>query len=299
MKLPLFLAALGGSVLGVVGSRFLLSPTPAAATDGATLAELRAAIEDNARSQQAGLDSVRAQLRELENRPAPLVSEARLPLGEIEAAVERALAKRQGSATPAAEASASTTSTTKRNAKDLFAQLQAGNLSEEARRALWREAKESGELNQLLAMFEQRAKDNPNSAEAQLAYGNACLERLFAGAQGPEAGIWASKADKAFDAALVADPTNWDARFTKAVSLSNWPAFLGKQNQAIAEFQTLIAQQEQGPAQPQYVSTYTILGNMHLQMGNKDKALAVWNQGLALFPNDAGLLQQIQSTKQQ
>jgi tetratricopeptide (TPR) repeat protein len=83
------------------------------------------------------------------------------------------------------------------------------------------------------------------------------------------------------------------------VGLSNWPAFLGKQNLAIAEFQTLIAQQEQGPAKPQYVSTYTILGNMHLQMGNKDKALAVWNQGLALFPNDAGLLQQIQSTSQQ
>ena len=123
----------------------------------------------------------------------------------------------------------------------------------------------------------------------------AYLQKLFdIGGASPEVGDLATQADLAFDRALELDPQNWDARFTKAVALSNWPAFLGRQPEAIAQFETLLAQQENSPPNPQYAQTYLFLGNMYVQTGERAKAIETWQSGLARYPDDAALLEQLQ-----
>jgi tetratricopeptide (TPR) repeat protein len=86
---------------------------------------------------------------------------------------------------------------------------------------------------------------------------------------------------------------SWDARFAKAVSLSFWPPLLGKQNEAIKNFEVLVEQQAGQPQKPEYAQTYWALGNMYTQSGDKAKALATWQQGLALYPGNAQLEAQI------
>ena len=254
---------------------------------------------------------LRAQLTALEQRVDALGKEkatklessggSRVSQSEIDAAVERALAARGGAAGPADAGSGAHGASVaqKLDAKSAFAALTDPALSWEDRRKKWSEFAKAGLLDELVALYEKQASDNPNDPKAQTALGNAYLQKIFNGAQGPEAGIWGNKADKAFDRALALDDHNWDARFTKAVSLSNWPAFLGKQPEAIANLETLVQQQSQGALKPEYAQTYLILGNLYKQTGKNDQALAMWQQGLALFPEMAEFQKQIQLAQQQ
>ncbi len=103
------------------------------------------------------------------------------------------------------------------------------------------------------------------------------------------------KADEAFDAALARDDHHWDARFSKAVSPSFWPPLFGKQAEAIEHFETLMGQQEALPQQgPKHAQTYLLLGNLYQQQGNNDKALATWNDGTQLFPDNHELAARVQ-----
>jgi tetratricopeptide (TPR) repeat protein len=221
--------------------------------------------------------------------------DGRIPIGDIEAAVARALREQGGSpATPdpaAAEAQAKARASS--DVRATFEKLLAQGLSFEDAQKIWKSAVEAGQLDELVALFEARARDNPNSAQAQLDLGRAYLQKVFKAGGGPEAGVWATKADKSFDAALAIDDHAWDARFSKAVSLSFWPPVFGKQNEAIKHFEILTEQQGQVPAQPQFAQTWLLLGNMYQQIGQPDKALAAWQHGHDLFPNDTQLQQQI------
>ncbi len=177
---------------------------------------------------------------------------------------------------------------------DAIARLGGDKLSDSERSRLWKELFEAGLGDQVLAEFEARAERDPNNPDARVDLANAYLQKLFNSPMGPESGMWGTKADKAFDAAIALDANHWEARFGKAVSLSNWPAFLGKQPEAIKHFEILIDQQARQPKQSQFANTHLILGNMYLQMGQKDKALATWQQGAAQFPDSEALRKQIE-----
>jgi tetratricopeptide (TPR) repeat protein len=251
------------------------------------------------------ISDLRAELKALEQRVDAMQQATHLESGggarvsqsDVDAAVERALAARTPTESAPADGQAVVT-LPKLDAQTAFAQLTDPAVSWEDRRKKWSELAKAGLLDEVLALYEKQAAENPNDTKAQTALGNAYLNKLFNSPQGPEAGIWGTKADKAFDKALALDDHNWEARYVKAVSLSNWPAFLGKQPEAIANLEILVQQQSQGPVQPHYAQTYLILGNLYKQTGSADKALAMWQQGLALFPDNADIQKQIQIAQQ-
>lgn len=181
-----------------------------------------------------------------------------------------------------------------RRIADAIAQLTGDELNDTDRSRLWKELFDEGLGDQVLAEFEARAEREPSNPDARVDLANAYLQKLFNAPMGPESGVWGTKADKSFDAALALDANHWDARFGKAVALSNWPSFLGKQPEAIKHFEVLIEQQSRLSKQPAHVHTHLILGNMYLQMGQKEKALATWQQGAALFPDNEALRKQLE-----
>ena len=69
---------------------------------------------------------------------------------------------------------------------------------------------------------------------------------------------------------------------------------MGKQRSAIAEFETLVAQQSGAAAHPGHAQTHLLLGNMYQQIGETDKAIAAWSLGAQLFPDDPQLAGQLQ-----
>ena len=153
----------------------------------------------------------------------------------------------------------------------------------------WKQLREAGKLDHAIAELEQRTANDPRSAEDPAALGQAYLQKCGTIQDVREQGILAMQADKLFDTALSLDPSNWEARFTKAVAMSYWPPMLNKGDEVIQNFQTLIQQQEAQTPQPQFADTYAWLGDQYQKAGRADDARAVWQRGAALFPADQKL----------
>jgi hypothetical protein len=95
--------------------------------------------------------------------------------------------------------------------------------------------------------------------------------------------------NQSFDAALKLDPQNWEAQYSKADSLSHWPAELNTGPEVVQQLSKLIDQQETMTPQPQFVNSYVVLGDEYQKLGQSDKAAATWQLGLQKFPNNSTL----------
>lgn len=290
---------------------FVLVLATAAATSCFTAWLLRPAIAEERRGgeEQALLDArrerdeLRQRLERLEQRElaAPPLAEQRTPLLDDDA-LDRAVARwiAEHDAAAALVAAGSDVATAEdaaapafADADEAFAALLRDGLDFDERSQLLRRIRAAGLSEAVLEALIEAAEERPHDAALQLVLGEAYLDKVFEVGNTPEAGMWAMKADAAFDQALAADPAHWDARFTKAVSLSNWPPFLGKQNEAIRQFETLVQQQGSSAANPSFADTYLILGNLYQQTGRPDEALRVWRLGAGLFPGRQDLRDQI------
>jgi tetratricopeptide (TPR) repeat protein len=295
-------ALLAASVLASAAVAFavvtLAAPKPQElAPADPDLAQRVAALVGKVEEQQKTIDRMAHQAAPAEGpvrSSVPSIGEA-----AVEAAVLSWLEKHAADAAPGsvAEAAAKLAKPVKAPAgpvdvRGLFVEL--GKLSGSdwnKAQELWVKAKDAGQLEALMAMYEQAAKDNPSVADTQASLGSAYLQALNATkSTGPEAGKWANLADKSFDRALEIDQGHWGARFQKALSLSFWPDFLGRKKEAIDNFEILVKQQEStGNVQPRGHETYLTLGNLYSQQGKDDKAKDIWERGARAFPDNQDL----------
>jgi tetratricopeptide (TPR) repeat protein len=166
----------------------------------------------------------------------------------------------------------------------------------EEKQTIWKRLKETGNLDQAITELEQRAANDPQRAEYAAVLGQAYLKKCAVIEDIREQAMLAMKADQLLEAALGLDPSNWEARFTKAVGMSYWPAQLNKSQEVIEQFQTLIQQQEAQPPQPQFARPYLWLGDQYQKAGYPDYAAQVWQRGAAFFPDNPELKRKLTST---
>lgn len=304
--LPLILIAVAaGATSGAVTNMVVDPAEPTAprteAADVPQLAQLeRLVAEMTSRQQelQGTVDDLRAQLG-----AQPGATSDRIPVGEIEAAVDRALARRveggNGEVHPRSAAAPRGADTVAAKApldvNGIMARLADDDFDGQVDRDMfWQEVREAGLLDEVIARFEENAAARPDDIDAQVDLGGAYLQKIFEVGQGPLAGVWATKADGAFDAALAIDDRHWGARFSKAASLSFWPPVFGKQSEAIHHFEILTDQQADMERDPQHAQTYLLLGNLYQQNGKPDKAIETWQRGLERYPDDDGLIGQLE-----
>ncbi len=157
------------------------------------------------------------------------------------------------------------------------------------KQAAWKQILDSGHIEDVLADLEQRATNDPNNPNIASVLGQAYLKACGTTKDIRSQAVWAMQADRAFDTALSLDPANWDARFTKAVAMTYWPADLKKGPEVIDQFNTLIQQQEAQTPQPQFAQTYAFLGRQYEKSGQPDLARQVWERGAALYPDNKKL----------
>ena len=177
--------------------------------------------------------------------------------------------------------------------EEIFKLVKLGDIDDENAEALFKALRDSGRMEEYFDALQAMIDKDPSDPDLRTALGVAYLQRLFITPPGPDSGLLAMRADEAFDQALALDENHWSARFTKAVSLSNWPAFLGKGGEAIQQLEILLTQQENLPASPEHAQTYLFLGNMYQQQGQNEKALETWRQGFSLFPESMELAEQL------
>ena len=88
------------------------------------------------------------------------------------------------------------------------------------RQAAFKQLKDSGRLADAVAELKQRMANDPTNALYPASIGQAELKLCSTTTDVRQQAIWAMDADQQFDSALSLDPSNWDARFTKAVAMS-------------------------------------------------------------------------------
>jgi tetratricopeptide (TPR) repeat protein len=157
------------------------------------------------------------------------------------------------------------------------------------KRAAWKQLMDSGRLADAAAELEKRMAADPNNAVYPAELGQAYLKLCATTTDVRSQAVWAMTADKDFETALNLDPSNWDARFTKAVAMSYWPDNLNKGPEVIQQFNMLIAQQEQQAPQAQFAQTYEWLGKQYQKTGQPDAAQQIWQRGASLYPADQSL----------
>ena len=167
--------------------------------------------------------------------------------------------------------------------------LVSAQTSFEQKQAAWKWLKEAGKFDQAITELEQRTANDPRTAENVVALGVAYLKKAGLIENAREKAILAMKADQTLEAALSLDPSNWEARYTKAVGMSYWPAELKKGQEVIEQFEMLIQQQETQPAQPQFARSYLWLGDQYQKAGRADYAAQVWQRGAVFFPDNEEL----------
>ena len=144
-------------------------------------------------------------------------------------------------------------------------------------------------MEEVLAELEALAKADPQNVDAKMALANGYMAYLQM-----DQSKWqlSMKADAAFDRVLAIDERHWEARFTKAVSYTFWPEFLGKRKEAVSHFETLVAQQESMPVEAHHAQTYLYLGNL-LEAKDPEQARAMWRRGSQRHPEDQALRERL------
>lgn len=198
---------------------------------------------------------------------------------QVVAAVEAYLKRREGKAGATAAGGASAGFDLDKD----FAGLVGGNYWNQTE--LWKRAFAAGRMDEVVARFEALAKQNPNDIPSQMNLANAYMAYLQM-----DQSKWqlSMKADQVFDKVLDIDENHWEARFTKAMSYTFWPDFLGKKKDAISHFETLVQQQENLPVEAHHAQTYLFLGNL-LEQRDPAKAKEIWAKGARRHPDNQEL----------
>ncbi len=276
------IAAVVAALIGY-GSTRLAAPERAARGAAPESSELLAALAE-LRAEQTRLAE---RLATLPSAPASAPVAQRVPAQDLDEAIAAYMAKRVGGEASSDHSSGSAPADLEGAA--IADRILTGQVEGDELEALWQTLRDEKRIDAVLAEIERQAGLAPNNPDLQSELGQAYIQKLFDVGIGPLASVWGEKADRAFDRALELDDTHWEARFNKAMALSNWPTFLGKQGESVRQFEILMEQQEHAAPSAKQAWTYTFLGNLYDQMGEGEKARATWQRGAARFPGNEQL----------
>jgi tetratricopeptide (TPR) repeat protein len=143
-------------------------------------------------------------------------------------------------------------------------------------------------------LYRARLAAEPRSADARVGIARVIGECRIGFADFMSQARLSGQSVELLKAALAIDSTHWTARYVLALNHYHMPAFLGRTDDAVREFERLIAQQGTRNAPPVYAQPYIRLGELYLRQGRTADALAIWRRGAELFPREARFAELIQ-----
>jgi len=173
-----------------------------------------------------------------------------------------------------------------RDFDELRRRVMAGEATSDEATRFWELAKTSDALPAIIGRLEAAVAASPGDSSARLRLARALVAKLYSVPNGPARGAWASKAETQWEEVLRRDAGNWEARFSMAVSYSQWPAMFGKGPAAVEHLQTLVEQQESRAPLAHESAVYHLLADMHRRAGNSDAATSALEAGAQRHPTD-------------
>lgn len=170
-----------------------------------------------------------------------------------------------------------------------------GEASEDEQLAFWQGAATSKRLDALIADLQEETEADTEDIASRLSLAQAYVTKIWGSPAGPAQGLWAAKAETAWREVLAIAPDNWEAQRSIAFSYSQYPDFVNKTGEAIAEYQkTLELQEASSEPHPQFAQSYLELAKLHIKNGDPSSALTTLEQGTSAHPDDSALAEQLQ-----
>jgi len=136
-------------------------------------------------------------------------------------------------------------------------------------------------------LYRARLAGEPRSADARVGIARVIGECRIGFADIMSQARLSGQSVEMLKAALAIDSTHWTARYVLALNYFHMPAFLGRTDDAVREFERLIAQQGTRNAHPVYAQPYIRLGELYVRQNRTSDALEIWRRGAGLFPAEA------------
>jgi tetratricopeptide (TPR) repeat protein len=152
-----------------------------------------------------------------------------------------------------------------------------------------------GRVDHAIELFQRLAARAPAVLELRLNLGLAYVDKVPTEGDFRQA-MLGRAALKQFERSISVRPT-WLAYHTRGVIYLFYPSGLGLTDNAIANLERALALLRGRTPRPYHARTYVALGDAHFwRRHDKARAVAVWQQGLSLFPDDPALQHRVHGT---
>lgn len=145
----------------------------------------------------------------------------------------------------------------------------------------------SKQFDRALDFFKKLADQNPKAANLHLNYGFAFVDKIPAAGSITQV-ILANNALTEFTKSVELKPS-WIAFYTRGESYLFWPKIFNRAPAGVADLKKAMEIQSSEPKHSYYVKTYVALGDGYWKTDQLEKARAIWQEGLKLFPESEQL----------
>ena len=146
----------------------------------------------------------------------------------------------------------------------------------------------AGAYDRCLAFFEKLVADHPQAANAWLNFGFAYVDKIPAAGSITQV-ILANNALTQFSKSIELRKS-WLALYTRGNSSLYWPKIFGRAPLGVADLEEAVAiARKEAKKKPVYARSFVALGDGYWKTDQLDKAKAVWQEGLTLFPGEPQL----------
>lgn len=145
----------------------------------------------------------------------------------------------------------------------------------------------ASQYDRAIAFFEKLTQAHPGASNAHLNYGFAYVDKI------PAAGaitqvILANNALGEFTKSLDLKKS-WIAYYTRGNSYLFWPRIFNRTQLGIDDLTEALKIQQAEPKRAIHARVYVALGDGYWKIGKSADATRIWKEGLAAFPEHAGL----------
>lgn len=145
----------------------------------------------------------------------------------------------------------------------------------------------AGEYDRCLKFFEQLVAENPQSPNAILNLGYAYVDKIPGMGSVTQVQL-ANSALTHFTTSLELRDT-WLVRYTRGNSYVFWPAIFNRAPMGIEDLERALEIAKDEPKGAHHVRAWVALGDGYWRIKDLDRAREIWQEGLAMFPDNADL----------
>jgi tetratricopeptide (TPR) repeat protein len=138
-----------------------------------------------------------------------------------------------------------------------------------------------------IKFFEKLVADNPKSANAELNFGFAYVDKIPASGTITQV-ILANTALSHFTKSIELKPS-WIGLYTRGNSYLFWPKIFGRTQLGVSDLEEAMKMGKQGATKAYHARAYVSLGDGYWKLDDVARAKEIWKEGLSLFPDSASL----------